>query len=152
MDPVTVAGLASTALDISGLLGLMIQGLHSLKGRFQDADNTIRLLISQLSTIKAAVSQIHDWAEFNSDNSPQGTEFIQGLKIALEGCLAAVDLLSKEVKNLTVTSTPLDSLPSQSGIEVQTGNVWDDVAMREHQSMLSGQAQAWQLLLAASQW
>lgn len=150
MDPVNVAGLVAAALQLAGFIGSTIQGLHSLKGKFQDADSTIRLLIRQLSTIKAAVSQIQDWAEFNSDGAPQATDFMEGLKIALDGCQIVMEVISKEVTNLTAPPTPLDSLPSQLRAKDRT-KMWDDATMKEYQSILSGQVQAWQLLLAASQ-
>jgi hypothetical protein len=152
MGSVAVAGLASAALQITGCIGSAIQGLHSLKGKFQDADNTLRLLINQLSTIKGSVSQIRDWAEFNSDDSPKVPELMHGLRLALEGCQAAVDLLSQQVKDLSSEPTPLDSLPSQ--IQMKNGGkiTWNDATMKEHQGRLSGQILALQLLITASQW
>ena len=152
MGSVAVAGLASAALQITVCIGSAIQGLHSLKGKFQDGDNTLRLLINQLSTIKGSVSQIRDWAEFNSDDSPKVPELMHGLRVALEGCQAAVDLLSQQVKDLTGEPTPLDSLPSQ--IEMKNGGniTWNDATMKEHQGRLSGQILALQLLITASQW
>lgn len=152
MDAVTVAGLAASAFHIAGLVGSTIQALHSLKGRFQDADTTIRQLINQLSTIKAAVSQIHDWAEFNSDDSPKGPEFMHGLNIALEGCQALMHRLSEEVKGLTSLQRPLDLLSGRHGLMDEGKADWNDATMK-HQSMLFGQVQALlQLLLTAGQW
>ena len=152
MGSVAVAGLASAALQISACIGSAIQCLHSLKGKFQDADNTLRLLINQLSTIKASVSQIRDWAEFNSDDSPRVPELMHGLRVALEGCQAAIDLLSQQVKDLSIDPTPLDSLPSQRGINNGAKITWNDATMKEHQGRLSGQILALQVLITASQW
>lgn len=149
MGSVPVAGLASAALQVIGSIESAIQGLHSLKGKFQGADNTIRLLISQLSMIKAALFQIRDWAEFNSDDSPNGTEFIRGLKDTLDECQAVMGLLSEELKGLTSPPTLLDSLPSQrNGAKI----LWGDAAMKGHLSTLSRQKQALQVLITASQW
>jgi hypothetical protein len=152
MEAVAIAGLAATALEIAGLIGSTIQGLHSLKGNFQDADTTIRQLINQLSTIKAAVSQICDWAEFNSDGSPKGTEFMNGLKITLDGCQALMQVLSAEVKDLDVLQRPLGLLPSRLGVKDDREIAWN-LATMKHRSMLFGQVQALlQLFLTAGQW
>jgi hypothetical protein len=152
MDAVVITGLAATAVEISGLIGSTIQGLHSLKGKFQDADVTIRQLISQLSTIKGAISQICDWAEFNSDGSPKGPEFMNGLNIALHGCQALMRALSEEVRDLTMLERPLDLLSSELGTKNNGQVVWNDGAMK-HRSMVFGQLQALlQLFLTAGQW
>ena len=152
MEAITVEGLAEAALQITGLIGSRIQGLHALKGKFDDADITIRQLISQLSTLKAALAQICDWAEFNSDDSPHGFQFLRGLHVTLDGCHAVMDVLLVEVKALTAPQTPLDSLPSQRATMNEKKIVWIDATMKQYERMLSGQVQAMQLLLTAGQW
>jgi hypothetical protein len=154
MEEVTLTGLAATAQHSVGVIGSTIQGLHSLRGKFEDADNTIRRLINQLSSVKACVSQFHDWTEFNSDDSPKGTEFMRALKISLEKCQSLIDVLAEDVKNLTSLQlpNPLNSLPSQQGVKDEGKPVWNDATMK-HQTMLFGQVQALlQLLLTAAQW
>ncbi|KAF7886614.1 uncharacterized protein EAF01_011292 [Botrytis porri] len=152
MDPVTVLGVAASALQIAQFIGSTIQGLHTLRGKFKDADITIRLIISKLSTIKAAVFQIRDWAEFNSHDSPKERQFMDGLHVALDGCQAAIDVLSEEVKDLTVaTRDSNDGMPIVLGVRGKVAAVWNEDTMKAHEDRLHGQVQALQLLLMAGQ-
>ncbi|KAF7895967.1 hypothetical protein EAF00_005982 [Botryotinia globosa] len=152
MDPVTVLGVAASALQIAQFIGSTIQGLHTLRGKFKDADITIRLIISKLSTIKAAVFQIRDWAEFNSHDSPKERQFMDGLHVALDGCQAAIDVLSEEVKDLTVaTRDSNDGMPIVLGVRGRVAAVWSEDTMKAHEDRLHGQVQALQLLLMAGQ-
>ncbi|KAF7951822.1 hypothetical protein EAE96_007120 [Botrytis aclada] len=152
MDPVTVLGVAASALQIAQFIGSTIQGLHTLRGKFKDADITIRLIISKLSTIKAAVFQIRDWAEFNSHDSPKERQFMDGLRVALDGCQAAIDVLSEEVKDLTVAARDSnDGMPIVLGVRGKVAAVWNEDTMKAHEDRLHGQVQALQLLLMAGQ-
>lgn len=154
MDPVTVLGVAASALQIAQFIGSTIQGLHTLRGKFKDADITIRLIISKLSTIKAAVFQIRDWAEFNSHDSPKERQFMNGLHVALDGCQAAIDVLSEEVKDLTVATRDSnnDGMPIALGVRGRVAALWSEDTMKAHEDRLHGQVQALQLLLMAGQW
>lgn len=151
MDPVTIVGLAASALQIAQFIGSTIQGLHTLKGKFENADKIIVLLIHQLTTIKSAVIIIDDWAQWNSEGSPKVSEFMLGLGIALDGCQTVIDVLSTEVKDLM---TVLEAAPGTAtmGIRARAKVVWNDATMKDHQNMLSAQVQALALLLQARQW
>ncbi|ESZ93925.1 hypothetical protein SBOR_5684 [Sclerotinia borealis F-4128] len=152
MDPVTVLGVAASALQVAQFIGSTIQGLHTLRGKFRDADTTIRLLISKLSTIRAAVFQIRDWAEFNSHDSPKERQFMDGLHVALDGCQAAIDVLSEEIKDLTVTTKDSSvEMPIILGMRGRVAALWSEDTMKAHEDRLHGQVQALQLLLMAGQ-
>jgi hypothetical protein len=153
MDPASVIGVAASAIQIAGFIGSTIQGLHTLRGKFKDADITIRLIISKLSTIKAAVFQIRDWAEFNSDDSPKEIQFMNGLHVALDGCQAAIDALAEEVKDLAAASKAPESGDFlQLSFRARVTAVWSEDTMKAHEDRLHGQVQALQLLLMAGQW
>jgi hypothetical protein len=153
MDPATLLGVVASSIQIAQLIGATIQNLHTLKGKFQDADVTIRLISGQLSTIKAAIIQIHEWAEFNFDDSPKEEKFSDGLNVALDGCRAAMDALSEEVEELiTGTGNTTGVLPTAPGIRARLKVVWSEDSMKAHQDRLYGQVQALQILLTAGQW
>ncbi|KAI9644976.1 hypothetical protein NHQ30_007011 [Ciborinia camelliae] len=141
MDPVTVLGVAASAMQIAQFIGSTIQGLHTLRGKFKDADTTIRLIISKLSTIKAAVFQIRDWAEFNSHGSPKERQFMDGLDVALDGCQAAIDVLSEEVKDLTAATRDSNyGMPIVLGMRGRVAAVWSEDTMKAHEDRLHGQS------------
>jgi len=153
MDPVTLLGVVASSLQIAQFIGTTIQNLHTLRGKFQDADVTIRLVIGQLSTIKAAIIQIREWAEFNFDDSPKETAFVDGLNVALDGCKAAMDVLSEEVDDLIAgIGITAGTVPITLRIRARVKVVWSEDSMKAHQDRLYGQVQALQLLLTAGHW
>lgn len=153
MDPVTLVGVVASSIQIAQFIGGTVQNLRTLKGKFQEADITIRSLINQLSTVKAAVLQISEWAEFNFDDSPKEKAFTDGLNVALDGCKEAMDVLSAEVDDLMAgTGAPAVGIPTTLGMRIKVRAVWSEVSMKTHQERLFLQVQALQLLLTAGQW
>jgi hypothetical protein len=153
MDPISIVGVASASIQIAQCIAQSIQGLCTLRGRFKDADMTIRLLIAELSTIRAAVFQLRDWAEWNSSDSPKETEYMKGLEVALEGCQAAMDVLADEIKDLVAGFAPRgDPATFSLGFMARAKAVWSEDTMKIHQDRLHAQVQALNLLLQASHW
>jgi hypothetical protein len=153
MDPISIIGVASASAQIAQFITQTIQGLCTLRGKFKDADMTIRLLIAELSTIRAAVSQLRDWAEWNSSDSPKETEYMIGLEVALEGCHAAMEVLAEEITELVAGSaTRSDPASFSLAFMAKAKVVWSEDIMKIHQDRLHAQVQALNLLLQASHW
>lgn len=153
MDPISVMGVASASIQVAQCIAQIIQGLCTLRGKFKDADMTIRLLIAELSTIRAAVSQLRDWAEWNSNDSPKESEYMNGLEVALEGCQAAMDVLAEEIRILVAGLAPRgDPTAFSLGFMARARAVWSEDTMKTHQDRLHSQVQALNLLLQASHW
>jgi hypothetical protein len=153
MDPISIVGVASASVQIAQFIAQTIQGLCTLRGKFKDANTTIRLLIGELSTIRAAVSQLRDWAEWNANDSPKEEEYLKGLAVALDGCQAAMEVLAEEIKDLVngiVTTN--DPASFNLGFIGRAKVVWSEDIMKTHQDRLRAQVQALQLLLQASHW
>jgi hypothetical protein len=153
MDPITILGVLSASFQIAQYIGQTIHGLSTLRGKFKDADTTIRLLIGELSTIRAAVSQIRDWAKWNYNDSPKEEEYLKGLEVALDGCQAAMEVLAEEVADLVGgVATVSDPAKFSLGCIPKVKAIWSDDAMKSHQDRLHAQVQALQLLLQAAHW
>jgi hypothetical protein len=153
MDPISILGVASASAQIAQFIAQTIQGLYTLRGKFKDADMTIRLLIAQLSTIRTAVSQLRDWAKGNSSDSPKETEYMNGLEVALEGCQAAMEVLAEEIEELVAGSAARGDPASFSlAFMAKAKFVWSEDTMKIHQDRLHAQVQALNLLLQASHW
>lgn len=144
MDPISVIGVVAASAQVAEYIASTIKGLYTLVGKFNDADDRIRLLVSQLSTIKLAIFQIRDWAKNSFDDAPKENSFLNGLHIALGGCQTAIDVLSGDVQELSNSAT--------AGPVARLKVVWNDEYMKTHEHRLSGQVQALQLLLLAGQW
>ena len=70
MDPISFIGTLASAGTIVAAITKCAHTLARLRGRFQEADITLRLLLAELSAVKAALVQVEDWANFNASNSP----------------------------------------------------------------------------------
>ena len=68
---------------------------------------TIRLLISQLSTVKSALNHIQDWTKYNLTES-QAHRLGNNLDTTLDGCKVAMEALADDVRDL-VGIDPKDS-------------------------------------------
>ena len=100
MDPLSLIGGVSAAGGIIAAITKTVQNLYDMKGRYEEADLMIRLLIVELTTIKAALIQIQDWAQYSFAGSPTQKELLEGFEVSLEGCKMAMDVLAEEVTRL----------------------------------------------------
>lgn len=143
MDPASILGAVSAAGAIVAAITKTLHNLSEIRGRFQGADTTIGLLISELSTVKAAVTQIEDWARFNGNGQIQ-EDVAEAIKVSIEGCKDSMDLLADEVAGLVGD-------PDRAGAEflMRAKTVWNDSSMKDHQQRLHTQIGALQLLLQA---
>ncbi|KAK2798932.1 hypothetical protein FQN50_008663 [Emmonsiellopsis sp. PD_5] len=147
MDPASAIGVVGGAIQIAGLITRTVQGLHTLKGRFENADLTINSLIRELSTVKAAITQLHELAQYNANGIPEHPEYIDGLDVAVEGCTAVMDVLSEEVAQLGLLTEGEPSRPL--GLRDRMRVAWSENIMRDHHQRLHSQVLALQLLLQA---
>jgi hypothetical protein len=92
MDPLSLIGGISAAGAIIAAIATTVQNLYDIRGRYDEADLTIRLLIVELNTIKAALIQIQDWAQYSFAGSPTQKELLEGFEVSLEGCKMAMDV------------------------------------------------------------
>ena len=149
MDPISIVGLLSVAGTIAGTVTSTIKGLSQLRGQYQDADLRIRLLIGELSTVKSALNQIHDWTHYLDDTHKQA-DVIEGLRVSLDGCQLAMDALAEEVKLLVGDATP--GMGVTLGFRNKARYAWDEKTFQEHEGRLRAQVAALQLLLQAVHW
>lgn len=139
-------GFLSGGLQVVQIIGQTIAGLASLRGKYRDADLTIRSLIGELTTIKSAITQLHDWATYNSQSSSRNEEYVEGLDVALDGCQAVMEVLSEEVAALTREDNSI------LGFRARVRVVWNEEMMKDLENRLHAQVRALNLLLQACQW
>ena len=147
MDPISVFGVTSAAIQVITTIGSTVKGLAEIRNKFIAADQSIRSLISQLSSIKSALSIIHDWIDNDLVVSPTQSDFVDALSAAIEGCSETMDVLSEEVANL-VGSAAAENI----GFRTRTRFVWNESSMKDHQDRLQSQVAALQFLLVAVKW
>jgi hypothetical protein len=145
MDPASLVGVLSAAGGIVSLIVQTVKKLSELRQRFQEANVTIRLLMSELLTVRAALQQVDDWTRFNLTPSSEIQEDLRSaFEISIDGCTMAMELLADEVDQL---------LGNDSGeaFLIRLKSLWSEDMMKLHQQRLHTQVGALQLLLQAVQ-
>ena len=149
MEPVSIIGLLATAGTLASTITITIKNLSELRSQIKEADVRIRLLISELSTVKSALTQINDWTHYLDETHNQ-VDVVEGLKVSLEGCQLALDALREEV-NILLGGSILGSSVN-AGLRIRTRYAWNESSLKEHEGRLHTQIAALQLLLQAVQW
>lgn len=146
MEPVTIIGTLSAAGTIVAGITSVVHDLTRLKERFKEADNTIGLLLTELNTIKGALSQVEHWIKFGAKNSPVQEELAGCFEISMEGCKTAVSLLSERVAALHAAF-----ISEEHAFLTRAKAVWNESALKDHQQHLRSQVQALQFLIQVVQ-
>lgn len=134
------------------IISQTIAGLSSLRGKYQNADITIRSMIGELSTIKSAITQLHDWATYNAGVSASHLEYEGSLAVALDGCGAVMDVLSEKIARLTVSNINGQPESTIATFRSRIRVLWNEDEMSGLQENLHSQVRALHLLLQACQW
>ena len=146
MDPASILGAVSASGAILAGIAKTVHTLHEVRDSFHGADISIGLLISELSAVKAAVTQIEDWAKYNFPNCPLQADLGPAFQDSLEGCKIAMGVLSQEVESMLEGMSP-----EETGFRFRAQYVWNESIMREHQQRLHTQVGALQLLIQVVQ-
>jgi hypothetical protein len=141
MDPISCAGICGSIIVT---ITKTVQTLSNIRDKFTDADVTIRLLITELSTVKAALSQIQDWAKYNSSDSPKQHELVGAFNISLDGCKIAMEALQEEIFELVGERGMTNTMRAKV--------VWREESIRGHSDRLRSQTSALMLLIQAVHW
>ena len=145
MDPVSVIGLASSVVGIVEVAIRSISALRALQQRWKAADLTISLLISQLTTLKAALSQIEEWIS-SSPNAIQHYQLVMDLGASLESCETLLLFIEGQLTRLDWNDS--NTLSFESKIKA----VLQDKTVKECATHLANQSTALNLLLTALNW
>lgn len=149
MDPASAFGTVTGAMQTVQIIGSTVQGLRALQGKYADADMTIHSLIVQAATIKSAITQLQEWATYNSSRA-EHPDYLDGLDIAIDGCKTSMECLFAQVSKVT---SVLDGreMPDLR-VTARMRAVWNDHLMRDYQQRLQSQVLALNFLLQVCQW
>ncbi|KUL86276.1 hypothetical protein ZTR_08377 [Talaromyces verruculosus] len=150
MDPLSALGAISGALQVAQIIGQTIAGLSTLRGKYQNADLTIRSMIGELTTIKAALIQLHDWAKYNAEVNSSHREYEESVTVAIVGCSEVMEVLSGKVAELTINVNGHVDLPVL-GFRTRIQVLWNEELMNTLREQLHSQVRALNLLLQACQ-
>ncbi|MCJ1393511.1 hypothetical protein MMC18_006386 [Xylographa bjoerkii] len=146
MDPATILGTAAAVADIVGLIGKTIKVLRELHDRWKDADLTIVNLMTQLSSLKAALNKISEWIASDLADEPQHHQLVLDLKDSVTFCSILMKSMDRQISNLDWTTE--NTLDLGSRIRV----VFESKDSKEFQKFIKRQTSALTLLLTACNW
>lgn len=144
MDPATAIGLAGSVISIIDVCTRSLNSLMNIQARYQQADLAVRLLLTQLSTLRAAISQISEWISSSYDPFPSTLQV--DLEMSLSGCKVLIETLSGYL-----TSREWDRDVKLNAWQ-KTQYLWQENERQNFQTLLSHQIAALQLFLTALQW
>ncbi|KAK0666808.1 ankyrin repeat-containing domain protein [Cercophora samala] len=139
MEPLSILGAVAACSEIVTVIARVTTNLHSLKQRWSEGARSLQLLIAKLSTVRAALAQVKDWAELNASTSPNGEEMRDNLGVAMEGCQVFIEALDQDVAGLLGDS-----------VVTRLKQLFIDSTIKEHEQRLDSQISALQVLLNAA--
>ena len=146
MDPTTIIGTLSAAGTIVAGIGNVAHDLSRLRERFQEADKTVGLLLTELFAIKGALGQVDLWLKHSAKSSLVQEELVGAFEMSIEGCKTAVLLLSDRVAALHEAFSR-----QEHDFRTRAKTVWNESALKDHQQHLRAQVQALQFLIQTVQ-
>ena len=144
MDPVSILGAAASAASVVQMCTDSVTSLLRFQTKYKNADLTVRLLITQVSTLRTALSQISEWVEVSVDNCLP--HVISDLTMSLDGCRLLIETLNDHLSRLEYNTDKAFTMRKKA----QT--IWGERERTDFLSLLSHNIAALQLLLTAMQW
>ncbi|KAI9701581.1 MAG: hypothetical protein M1836_001637 [Candelina mexicana] len=141
MEPISVLGAAASAITVVQLCTDSLEALFQLRDKYKNADLTVRLLITQLSTLRTALSQISEWV--NDSVHDATSELVLDLTTSLDGCRFLMETLNDRLKCLESD----DAKPLT--MRKRTLMIWREKERTDFLALLGHNIAALQLLLTA---
>ncbi|KAL8832348.1 MAG: hypothetical protein Q9170_004918 [Blastenia crenularia] len=143
MEPISVFGAAISAATVVQLCTEGITSLFNLQKRYSNADLTVRLLITQLSTLRSALGQVSAWME----KAPPQTDplVLSDLSLSLDGCKALMETLNERLQCLEHSDGKVMGARRRAQI------VWGEKERDGYLNLLNHSIAALQLFLTAIQ-
>lgn len=144
MEVVSALGLAASVANILDLSTTCIKLLLELRASYKISDLNIQVSVAQLSTLKAAMTQITMW----KCDSPSYIPYHLGtdLDLSLKSCKILIDGLNDQLSPLRLNGTASLSFKRKAQF-LLSGREWNQL-----QTLLNHQIAAIHLFLTTMQW
>ncbi|KAL8847613.1 MAG: hypothetical protein Q9221_007343 [Calogaya cf. arnoldii] len=147
MDPASIVGLTQSVVSIVDIIAKNIHALSTLQAKYSNADLSVNSLLTQLSSLKAALGQIAEWIKFEGLKARfDRLQLGEDLVVALNGCQLLISILEER----------LDQLAHRKGsdklrVKGKIAFLWEEHELNLYLTHLSNQVIALNLLLSAIQ-
>ena len=145
MEPVSVIGLGGALLGIIDVLTSSVESLRNLQTRYKITHLRFWSVVGQLSTLKAALSQISEMIKSGPFARPHHQQLEADLKVSLDNCGALISVLDDQLQPSKGEETA--SLGTRRKIRF----LWEEDSMNEFLDLLNNQINAIYILLTAIQ-
>ena len=146
MDPISIMSLAGAVVGVIDVITRRVDSLLKLQTGYKTANLKVSLLVGQLSTLKAALSQIREWIDTSLINRPQHQQLVADLKVSIEGCKLLISVLDDHFQCFEEKET------STLGTMRKIHFLWEQGGINDYLNHLNNQINALNLLLTALQW
>lgn len=146
MEALTILGAASSVISVLDVATRCIHSLRAFKQHWDDTDMTVTLLIGQISTLKAALSQISEWMSTSTGAAPQHHQLIMDLEVSLHSCRLLIAFIDDHLSSLILDHHNELMFKSRARAMLQDRGIKDCV------NHLNNQTAALNLLLTALNW
>ena len=144
MDIFSILGAGASVITIVELCTESLNSLLRLQNSYKNADLTVRLLITQLCTLRTALSQISEWITTSADTISHRIQ--NDLAMSLEGCKFLTERLNDRLNRLGYGENKSISVRKKAQL------LWGERERTDFLTLLSHNIAALQLLLTAMQW
>lgn len=136
-----VIGGVSSIITLVSTITKLAKQLNEVRESYNNVALNVTLVVSQLSTIKAALEALHVWRTNDRDDTDRSKQLDIDLGLSLSCCAILI----------TVIDGKLGESGYTPGIKQKIRYVWLEDILKEYLSNLEGQVRALQLLLTIYQ-
>lgn len=138
MDPASILALTNTCVNLAYRLGVLTNNLYTIGKRYNSAEQSARLIVSQLNALSAAVRALNIWLQ--SDIKPNQLQLVDEIKQSLDSCDTLIQFVLDQLSEWQVKTDKLSFWH-------RAKYLWDEATVMRFEGMLRGQVQALSLLL-----
>lgn len=147
MDPVSAIGLAGALVGIGDVITRSLRRLVDLQSKYRSSSLVVSLLIGQLTTLKAALNQITEWATSSLVGVLRHEQLMGDLQVSLESCHVLIFILEERIEKLE-----LEQDGGSLSVKGKIGFLLEESGLNEFTTHLNHQVNALNLLLTALNW
>ncbi|KAG8832631.1 hypothetical protein FRC17_000984 [Serendipita sp. 399] len=146
-----MAAYIFTVVSLIGSCVKVIAELHELRGRDITIGQTLESIITECSTLEAALAQVKGLGNHKRrDRFKKGTELQISFEKALKGCSVTLEAVSLEIEKLNPGKHPQDNFwTGKMTVTTKVKHLWNEKTMQAFLDQLRGQRAALQLSLLA---
>lgn len=141
MEAISLIGFASSVLSIVDIVTRTIIHLRDLQSRWKAVSLTVKLLLGQLTVLKAALTRISEWISTGLIGVVQHYQLVIDHETSLESCNILLSYIHEHLSRLRLSEA------GNLSIEARIKVAFEDGALKNLNGHINNQTNALNLLL-----